>query len=953
MKNAFGSRIQVVVLAVATAFALIMVAQSAQAQTSKVIHNSNQSLAPGSTAHSSLLAAYGKLPLAFEANRGQTDSRVKFLARGAGYTMFLTGDGAAFAFRQAAAGEQRADARAAIRNPITNPARRTPVGPTSRDTLESVVHMRLLGANPSAEASGLDELPGKSNYFIGNDPKKWRTDVPNYAKVKYQNVYPGIDLVYYGNHQQLEYDFVVAPGAQPSAIRLAIGAVANTGASVAAAGSSPAPTAVKAGASKTTRPAQLAIDSNGDLVVQVADSEIRFHKPVVYQPALSVTGDRSPKTSGPITKNLVNAKYVLKGNQVGFEIAKYDRTRSLIIDPAFTYSSLIGGTEGYFSTSGNAIAIDGAGNAYLTGLTGSDEFPIVNQIPGACNGECDPYYGLGFITKINAAGTALVYSSFFGGSGANDPDDGLSVAVDGSGSVYLTGIATSFDFPVVNQIPGACNGCLAPGTYATFIMKINAAGDALVYSSLVGGDGFDYGYFVTVDRGGNAYLTGATDSTNFPVVNQIPGACNGSCGRDKAYVMKVNAAGAALVYSSLLGGSDDDEASAVAVDSSGNVYVAGLTFSSDFPVVNQIPGACVGTCGQGGEHYVAAFATKINAAGSALIYSSLIGGSAGTAGTGSSANGLAIDSSGNVYLTGITASPDFPRVGQIPGACQGSCGTGATLDGFVTKINAAGNALAYSSVFGGSSDEDPAAIATDSSGNAYITGYTVSTDFPIVNQIPGGCPPGCNSGYSYSVFVTEVSADGSALPYSTLLGGNGSVQGDWGFSIATDSQANVYVTGWTDASNFPTVNQIPGACNGSCGHGSEVAFVVEISPASGGPTVNISPTSLVFPPQGMDIPNTPQVVTLTNTGTGGLLIASVAITGLNPSSFEQWNDCPMSPNTLAAGDNCAITVVFSPQQPGTLRAALTVTDNAPGSPENVPLTGTGVGGKPRIAGPQD
>ncbi|MGH9453034.1 MAG: SBBP repeat-containing protein, partial [Terriglobia bacterium] len=783
-------------------------------------------------------------------------------------------------------------------------------------------------------------------------------------------------LVYYGNQGQLEYDFVVAPGAGPGAIRLGFG-VRQLAAALSersllrgqASGSKP-PEQAPANESGSKLPhsralharaPMLRIAANGDLVMRLNGEEIRFHKPVVYQPAVApvsppaagaedsavtdvgaslVPAHKGRPQAAPLRRYL-DGRYVLKAHsQVCFAVASYDRSQPLIIDPVLTYSSYIGGSA---NDEGNAIAVDRSGNAYVMGITYSTDFPRVNQIPGACNGTCGSGDDLGdaFVTKINAAGTALVYSSYIGGSSY---DEGFAIALDGSGNAYLAGGTSSSDFPRVNQIPGACNGSCGRGypVENVFIAKINVAGSALVYSSLIGGSYGDYGSGITLDGSGNAYLTGGTKSSDFPRVNQIPGACNGTCGSGSisaVFVTKINAASSALVYSSLLGGSGGtdgfgDYGDGIAVDGSGNAYLTGYTNSTDFPRVNQIPGVCNGTCGSG--YPGNAFVTKINAAGSALVYSSVIGGSGLDFG-----NGIALDGSDNVYLTGESDSNDFPIVGQIPGACNGSCGEA----NFVTKINAPGSALAYSNLIGGGGT-DGLGIAVDGSGDAYLTGDTPSADYPRVNQIPGACNGTCGSGGYSDAFVTEINAAGSALVYSSYLGGSSE---DFGYGIALDSSRNVYLTGWTLSTDFPIVNQIPGACNGSCGGYN--TFVTKISPA-GTPIVSLSPTSLTFGPQGVQAPNVPQTVTLTNTGQLPLSITSIAVTGQNSGDFLEADNCPRSPNTLAPSDSCRITVVFAPTGAGTLKADVTLTDNAPGSPQNVSLTGMGISGKPGLAGPR-
>ncbi len=481
------------------------------------------------------------------------------------------------------------------------------------------------------------------------------------------------------------------------------------------------------------------------------------------------------------------------------------------------YSSLIGGST---NDETYGITVDSARNVYVTGFTDSPNFPIVNQIPGACQGGCGASRDV-FVSKINAAGSALVYSSLIGGS---SEDRALGIAVDSAGNAYLTGFTDSPNFPIVNQIPGACNGsCGTDPVYSdAFVIKINATGSSLVYSSRLGGSGGESGAGIAVDSSGNAYVAGGTGSFDFPTVNQIPGACEGSCSAP-GFVTKINAAGSALVYSSLFGGSEYDGAATIAVDSAGNAYVGGYTDSSDFPTINQIPGACEGSCSAPG------FVTKINAAGSALVYSSLLGGSGSPYGR-DAVSGIAVDSGGNAYVTGITSSSDFPMVNQIPGACV-YCGNGYNSDGFVTKINAAGDSLVYSSLLGGAGYDQASGIAVDRWGNAFVTGYTESYDFPIVNQIPGACQGNCGTGESSDAFVTKINAAGSALVYSSLIGGSGDEEG---FGIAVDRAGNAYVTGITSSSDFPTVNQIPGACQGDC-LTDDAIFVLKIT--------NVGPTA--------------------------------------------------------------------------------------------------------------
>jgi hypothetical protein len=717
--------------------------------------------------------AYSKLPVRFEPNQGQVDSRVRFLSQGPGYTLFLTSTEAIL---------------------VLPPSHARKPGAVREDS--SAMAMRLIGANSASQTFGLEELEGKSNYFIGSDQSKWLTNLPNYARVRYRKVYPGVDLVYYGSQQRIEYDFVVSPGGDPRTIKLAF------------------EREDRELTNGIYRAAPLRINRNGDLLVSLHGSEIRLHKPTAYQ--LS----KGRATTDGNDQQLIDAHYVLRPNgQVGIRLGPYDTTRALVIDPVLDYSSRLGGTNGQVTA---AIAVDGAGNVYLTGTTESFDFPTVNQIPGACQGTCNTSFDVVYVTKINAAGNALVYSSRVGGS---QFDEGLSIAVDSSGNAYLVGLTRSADFPRVNQIPGACvGGCGTTGSEDVFVTKISAAGDTLVYSSVVGGTNDDRGESIAVDTSGNAYLTGATDSSDFPQVNPIPGACLGTCGTGSfpqdAFVTEINAAGNALVYSTYLAGSAFTVGFGITADSAGNAYVVGLTQSADFPRVTQISGACLGTCGTGTGSD--GFVTKISAQGASLAYSTVFGGSGFNMGTA-----IAADSSGNAYLTGSTQSADFPQLNPIKRGCARGCGNGRG-DTFVTKINGAGSAIVYSSLIGGEGDDEGTGIAVDRLGNAYVVGFTQSGNFPRVQPIKGVCLGTCSKKLATNAFVLNVNAAGAALVYSTVIGGSASDQGS---GIAVDNLGNAYLTGLTQSADFPQVNQIPGACVGGCGNAfNQDTFVIKIAP---------------------------------------------------------------------------------------------------------------------------
>ena len=630
---------------------------------------------------------------------------MKFLSRTGGYTLFLSGDEAVLTLRGG--------------KPDTKRAKIAGTVPTLQSRMTApkaggVLRMKLFHANPAAKATGTDELPGTTNYFIGNDPAKWRTNVSNYAKVKYEGIYPGIDLVYYGNQRQLECDFIVAPGVDPRAIQFHF-----------------------RGAKRIHK------DEHGDLVLKMGEGEVRWHKPVVYQ---EKNGARQE----------IAANYdITDKNLVGFELAKYDARRPLYIDP-LVYSTYLGGRS---YDEGFGIAVDSGGNAYVTGGTESTDFPTQNPLQSTNGGVENA-----FVAKINASGTALVYSTYLGGSGNAF---GTRIAVDSSGNAYVTGNAGA-NFPTMNPLQGSGGG----GIGTAFVAKLNPTGSALVYSTYLGGSGGDAGYGIALDISGNSYVTGVTLSTDFPVT---PGAFQTVCGGGSsgascydAFVSKINPSGSALVFSTYLGGSGNEQGLGIAVDGSGNAYVTGNA-GPDFPVTL---GAFQTTYGSGSND---AYVSKINSSGSALVYSTYLGGSLDDYGTG-----ISVDSTGSVYVGGTTYSTDFP---VTPGAFQTVCGGGCKNGGanaFVAKISPSGTALDYSTYLGGSYVDGGEGIALDGHGNTYVTGVANSTDFPTMNPLQPA------NGGNGDVFVAEINPTGSALVYSTYLGGS---------SVALSTR--VQVSPWT------------------------------------------------------------------------------------------------------------------------------------------------------------
>jgi hypothetical protein len=633
-----------------------------------------------------LQSAYGRIPMYFEENAGQTDKQVRFIARGAGYALFITNDERVAVLRrhshprldampwESAAGAARAN-------------HLTPEEMTVRDAPPTVIRMQLKGANRQPSVNGDELLPGKSNYFIGNDPSKWRTNVAQYARVRVTEAYRGIDVVYYGNQRQLEYDFVIRPGADPRQIRL-----------------------------HYEDADRIDVDASGDLVLHVDGAELRQRLPVVYQ------------ESGGMRYPVAAAYRRLSAREFGVDLAAYDASRPLVIDPVLLYSTYLGGSD---DDVGVGIAVDASGNAYITGYTRSTNFPTGNPLQASNGSGYDV-----FATKLNAAGSALLYSTYLGGSG---DDLGSRIAVDTSGNLYITGSTNSGNFPTANPLQTLIGGGLD-----AFVTKLNASGSALLYSTYLGGSGDDSGTGIAVDASGNAYITGQTRSSNFPTVNPLQ-ASNGG-GIIDSFVTKLNASGSAL-YSTYLGGSSNDLSEAIAVDTAGNAYITGSTDSSNFPTAVPLQAS------NGGSYD--AFVTKLNASGSTLLYSTYLGGSNDDHG-----GGIAVDASGNAYIAGPTNSTNFPTVNPLQASYGGS------TDTFVAKLNAAGSALLYSTYLGGSINDIGNDMAIDVAGNVYITGFTDSSDFPTVNPLQASNAGGFGDAFflkARKIFCTSAGKDEMSL----------------------------------------------------------------------------------------------------------------------------------------------------------------------------------------------
>ena len=656
-----------------------------------------------------VIQPFAEIPLSFEANQGQANSDVKFLSRGNGYSIFLSSCG------------------------------------TTLVSHDLVLHMKLSGANSAPHISGLDELPGRSNYFIGGDPKKWHTNVPNFASVKYAEVYSGIDLIYYGNHRQLEYDFVVSPAADPDVIDFAI-----------------------------TGDRETQIDEHGDLVIRVGDRMIRWKKPVIYQ-----------ETNGG--RRMIKGGYQRRaGAEVGFQIGNYDRSKPLVIDPVLStvFSTYLGGSGQDVAL---GVGLDADGNIYVAGYTGSSDFPSVNALQPASGGGPEDV----FVTKFSPGGTQLLYSTYVGGSGR---DFGWGIAVDAAGDAYITGETTSGDFPAVHSIQQ-----IAAGSTHCFAFKLNPSGSALIYSTQFGGTpqpptpGYlneqDQSWAIAVDASGNAYVAGDASTKDFPVVNAIQPA---NAGGQDAFVAKINPTGDQFIYSTFLGGSSNDRVKSIAVDASGNAYVAGVTSSSDFPITNAFQQFNKNQNSTG-------FVAKLNSAGSGLVYSTYLGGSGSD-----TALGIAVDGSGDAYVTGQTSSVDFPVINAFQPYLASQFG-----NAFITKFDAAGSTLIYSTFLGGSGGvggpfgDSGFGIALDTNGSAYVTGITGSSDFPLAAPLPPDV-----AGNPGVLFLTQLSPAGNALVFCSYFGAlfNGFAQSS--SAVAVDSAGHAYIAGTTTANTFPAISAV-------------------------------------------------------------------------------------------------------------------------------------------------
>jgi hypothetical protein len=697
---------------------------------------------PSARDRNSVARKFDALPLSFEPNQGQFASDAKFLARGRGFSVLFKKGEVDFLL-----------------------AGRTRKFDQLRVTLPNASQRSLLTAG--------SRLPGTVNYINGNNHQDWHTGVPTFERLRYAEAYPGIDLIYYGRQGRLEFDFQVSPGADPKSIRMRF-----------------------AGAQRVR------LDHNGDLLVAGKSGEIRFQKPTIYQ---QLEQNRKSPIAGRFR--------ILDRNTIGFEVAQYDRTRLLIIDPILNYSTYIG-----TQAEPRSIAVDQNGEAYITGIAALD-FPTTPGsyqpvgVPSSQFGNLWPESGKPFIAKFNSTGTALLYSTFLSGSGI---DAANGIALDANGDAFIAGSTSSTDFPIT---PGALQTTTHAVGGTGFVAELNETGTSLLYSTYLGGSTATTIYHIALDTSGNAYVTGGTEDVDFPTTAGAYDAtaiAKATSGLTSAFVSKLNPNGTVLVYSTYLGGNQQDTGSAIAVDSTGAAYVGGNTTSNNFPVT---PGAAQGS--RKANNQRAGFVIKLNAGGSALVYSTYLGGS-----DLDSLNAIALDTNGNAYAAGETNSPDFP---VTSGAFQTSIGISSfgypQVNAFVTELNSNGTSLLYSTFLGGgvslfvyaNGGDGISGIAVDGQGMLYLTGKACTGNFPVT----AGAFESQNLDGEYSAectgFLTKMNpTPNTPLLYSTFIGGTGGQDpppdglglGDAETGVSLDPLGNVYVTGYTESVDFPVTSGV-------------------------------------------------------------------------------------------------------------------------------------------------
>jgi Beta-propeller repeat len=871
---------------------------------------------PGSSRDNSQWAeAYGKLPMSFEENRGQTAREVRYVSHGGKYDLFLTSQEAVVALRPSGHLDFSPRHRFATLRAIRE-ARRN----ARQADRTTVLRLELEGANPQTQIAGTDPLPGKVNYFTGNDPKKWHTDVPTYAKVKYTGVYPGIDLIFYGNPHSLEYDFMVAPGANPRAVALNVRGARH-----------------------------LRINSRGDVIVSVPDGEVELQKPVIYQ---QVKGERRE----------VPGRYVITGNhRITFSVPNYDRREPLILDPVLNYSTYVGGTSNDNAT---GIALDSSGDAFIAGISSSTNFPTTANafMPQPLASNVSPAFAA-FVAELNPAGNTLLYSSYIAGSTPGEVAFG--VAADPTGkAVYVTGQTFSADFPTNSTIAGFKTGANAGAVNGTsFLVKLDptqaTGANSFVYSTFIGGTNGtngtgDIGEGVAADSNGVAYVVGYTDATpgntlaTFPVVNGFQTTLNNINGN--AFLAKIDTTKSAnaLLYSTYLGGNGlnsastvglgiGDAAFGVAIDSSGKAYIAGSTSSTDFNTLGTTNGKFLTY--PAGNTSDAAFFCQVDTtklANQSLLYLTYLGGQGPDFGFA-----IALGPNNVAYLTGHTSSPDFPL---SAGAFQttGSA-NGVVFVSLVDTAQPVANSLTHSSFLGGSGGDEGRGIQADSQGNAYVAGATSSGNFPVS---AGAFQPKLATGAFGNGFVSKLSPTLSSLLYSSYFGGTGDtfsqdIDTADGIAIDSSSPPNAYIAGQTFSTNLPVAGTPVAPLHAGLNGAASDAFVAKLTLI---PTLTIAPvpgSTIDFGTVKIGTTSAAQTVTLTNNTNASIAFTSATLSGTNAADYTV-TTAGCTPN-IAVGTPCVASITFTPTvvAPPSEVATLTITDGDSTSPQVFNLTGKG------------
>ena len=704
-------------------------------------------------------------------------------------------------------------------------------------TATGALRMDFAGAGGPGATRALEPASTRISYFAGQK----RTSTRGYGQIAYPRMYPGVDVTYYGHNGQLEYDLTLAPHADASQVALRFAGVR----------------------------AHLA--ANGDL--QLGAMVLRH--PIAYQ---TIAGQRRD----------VAAHYVARsGGEFGVALGAYDASQPVVVDPVLLYATYLGGSA---FNQANAVATDAAGEAFVAGYTLSADFPIVGGVQTTLHaGNFDA-----FVAKLSADGTKLLYSTYLGGT---SDDRANGIAVDSTGAAYVTGATTSTDFPTTAGAFQTTGG----RAHDAFVSKLDPTGATLVYSTYVGGTQDDSGAGIAVDANGDAFITGTTSSTDFPVSAGAPQATFG--GGQDAFVAAINPAGTGLLYSSYLGGSGVDNGNGIAVDQTGNAYVVGSTASGNFPVTS---GGFQGTNAGSFDGFV----VKVDRSGHSFSYATLLGGT-----KSDSVNAIAVDAAGNAFLAGSTSSINIFPFATFQTSLAGR------QNAFVAELNPNGSSLVYASYLGGTGSDAGTGIAVDGTDVAYVVGSTSSADFPVQ------AAEQATSGGVQDAFLAKISSDGNKLLYSSYMGG---LANDAATGAALDASGDLFVVGVTDSANFPVSTGVVQAAATS----QNDSFVAKFIAA---PQGVFSTSNLGFPAQAPSVASTASAVVFTNGGEKNLVIASIKTTG----PYTETDNCNANSSTLLPGNSCTINVVFTPTASGSQNGTLVVNDNAPGGSQTLPLTGSG------------